>query len=52
MVEDVETAEVVNSKDMERLARTPPPRWRRTRMNRGRKSEDIGKRVLTAERKI
>ena len=49
MAEDVERAEVVNSKDKERLLRIPPPR--KTRVNRGRKSEDIRKRVLTAERK-
>ena len=52
MAKDVERAEVVNSKDRERLPRTPPPRRRRTKMNRGRKSEDIVKGMLTAVRKI
>ena len=52
MAEDVERAEAVNSKDRERLPRTPPPRRRKNRVNRGRKSEDIVMRVLTAERKI
>ena len=52
MAEDVERAEVVNSKDKERLPRTPPPRRRKTRVNQGRKSEDIRKRVLTAVGKI
>ena len=45
-------AEVVNSKDKERLPRTPPPRRRKTRVNQGRKSEDIRKRVLTVVGKI
>ena len=52
MAEDVERTEVVNSKDNERLPRTPPPRRRRTKMNRGRKSEDLRKRMLTAVGKI
>ena len=52
VAEDVERAEVVNSKDKERLPQTPPPRRRKTRVNQGRKSEDIRKRVLTAVGKI
>ena len=52
MAEDVERAEVVNSKDKERLPWILPPRRRKTRVNRGRKSKDIVMRVLTAERKI
>ena len=51
MAEDVERAEVVNSTDKERLPRIPPPRRRKTRVIRGRKSKDIRMRVLTAERK-
>ena len=39
---------VVTSKEKERLPRIPPPRRRKTRMNRGRKSEDIVKGMLTA----
>ena len=50
MSEDVERAEEVNSK--ERLPGIPPPRRRKNRMNRGRKSEDIVMSVLTAVRKI
>ena len=52
MAEDVEKAEAVNSKDKERLPRTPSPRRRKNRLNQGRKSEEIVMRVLTAERKI
>ena len=52
VAEDVERAEVVNSKDKERLPQIPPPRRRRTRMNRGRKSEEIVKRMITAVGKI
>ena len=52
MAEDVEWAEVVNSKDKERLPRIPPPRRRKNRMNWGRKSENIVMSVLTAVRKI
>ena len=52
MAEDMERAEVINSKDKERLPRISPPRRRKTRVNHGRKSEDIVMRVLTAERKI
>ena len=53
MAEDMERAEVVNSKDKVRLPRTPPPRRRKTSVkNRGRKSEDIRKRMLTAVGKI
>ena len=52
VAEAVEKERVVNSKEKERLPRTPPPRRRKTRMNRGRKSEEIVMRVLTAERKI
>ena len=51
VAEDVERAEVVNSKDKERLPRTPPQEGER-RVNQGRKSEDIRKRVLTAVGKI
>ena len=52
MAEDVERAEVVNSKDKERLPRIPPPGRGKNRMNRGRKSEEIVIGMLTAVRKI
>ena len=52
MAEAVEKERVVNSKEKERLPRIPPPRRRKNRMNRGRKSEDIVMSVLTAVRKI
>ena len=48
MAEAVEKERVVTSKERERL----PPRRRKNRMNRGRKSEDIVMSVLTAVRKI
>ena len=52
MAEAVEKERVVNSKERERLPRIPPPRRRKNRMYRGRKSEDIVKGMLTAVRKI
>ena len=52
MAKDVERAEVVTSKERERLPRIPPPRKRKNRMNRGRKSENIVKGMLAAVRKI
>ena len=52
MAEAMEKERVVTSKERERLPRIPPPRKRKNRMNRGRKSEDIVMSVLTAVRKI
>ena len=52
MAKAVEKERVVNSKERERLPRIPPPRRRKNRMNRGRKSEYIVKGMLTAGRKI
>ena len=52
MAEAGERERVVTSKEKERLPRIPPPRRRKNRMNRGRKSEDIVMSVLTAVGKI
>ena len=52
VAEAVERERVVTSKQKERLPRIPPPRRKKNRMNRGRKSEDIVMEMLTAVRKI
>ena len=52
VAEAVEKERVVTSKEKERLPRIPPPRKRKNRMNRGRKSEVIVMGMLTAVRKI